>query len=352
LVEREKVVMSDTGQELALLVCPKCRGTLHTEPAADRFGPPFTEAAVCDGCASVFPGRGGSFDFVLADTRKAQEKEHYETKYTAEAKSPADRRLDVEYWRKRWNDPHWAECPIILKYLGDLKDKRVLCLGNGSSIKEFHFLTLGAYLCHSDLSFSGILQAKTRYDLSAFDGRVMFHALDAYAIPFPDRSFDIVYGFEFVHHLPNLPAFFQEVYRVLKPGGRSVFCDPAFSALWQKAKLTVFRPLMKLSHWLHGISPEDRRMTYIGGYREDMLTQVAAQQGIHHCFFERTMLFQYLFIAGLISLAGWNGPMWCYRVPGWIGRGLDWLLTDRIGFLSRNRTTLVWGFEKPSGETT
>jgi ubiquinone/menaquinone biosynthesis C-methylase UbiE len=51
------------------------------------------------------------------------------------------------------------------------------------------------------------------------DGRVA----DAERIPYDDNSFDLVVGHAVLHHIPDLPAAFREIRRVLKPGGRFVF---------------------------------------------------------------------------------------------------------------------------------
>ncbi|MQA64053.1 MAG: methyltransferase domain-containing protein [Actinophytocola sp.] len=52
------------------------------------------------------------------------------------------------------------------------------------------------------------------------EGRVA----DAERIPYPDDSFDLVVGHAVLHHIPDVRAAFAEVLRVLKPGGRFVFC--------------------------------------------------------------------------------------------------------------------------------
>jgi SAM-dependent methyltransferase len=46
---------------------------------------------------------------------------------------------------------------------------------------------------------------------------------DAEALPFPDRSFDLVLGHAVLHHLPELRRAFAEFHRVLRPGGVVVF---------------------------------------------------------------------------------------------------------------------------------
>jgi ubiquinone/menaquinone biosynthesis C-methylase UbiE len=54
------------------------------------------------------------------------------------------------------------------------------------------------------------------------EGRV----INAFAIDFPDHTFDIVYASNLLHHLPNPEVVLSEMHRVLKPGGKACFWDP------------------------------------------------------------------------------------------------------------------------------
>jgi SAM-dependent methyltransferase len=47
---------------------------------------------------------------------------------------------------------------------------------------------------------------------------------EADKLPFPDESFDLVFGHAVLHHLPDLDAAFAEFSRVLRPGGTLAFC--------------------------------------------------------------------------------------------------------------------------------
>src|SRR3954470_14027990 len=47
---------------------------------------------------------------------------------------------------------------------------------------------------------------------------------DAERLPFPDNSFDLVFGHAILHHIPDLDAAFAEFRRVLRPGGQVAFC--------------------------------------------------------------------------------------------------------------------------------
>jgi SAM-dependent methyltransferase len=52
---------------------------------------------------------------------------------------------------------------------------------------------------------------------------VRTEACDAEALPFPDASFDLVFGHAVLHHLPDLATAFSEFHRVLRPGGTLAF---------------------------------------------------------------------------------------------------------------------------------
>jgi ubiquinone/menaquinone biosynthesis C-methylase UbiE len=76
---------------------------------------------------------------------------------------------------------------------------------------------------------------------------------EAERLPFPDESFDLVFGHAVLHHLPDLDASFGEFLRVLRPGGTVVFCgEPSrygdrLAALPKRAAVTaapVWRTLM------------------------------------------------------------------------------------------------------------
>ena len=319
-----------------ILCCPNCYGTL--ELIVNEL---LNEQSLqCGNCREEFPGVVGSFDLTITEGERELERHHYQQKYLS-CLASLSTDFDPERRSRRWADPHWPECCIILNRIGDLNGKVVLCLGNGASTKEFHFLTLGARVIFSDLSMSGVLAAKSRYNLGALACRAAFHAMDACRIPVRDH---VVYGYAFVHHLPDLDAFLHEVHRTLKAGGLCVFFDNAYSPSWQVAKRTFLWPVMRLSHLLHRKSPADVRATYAGSYKECFLQDLAARHGLSKGFFDCVMFFQYLFTRGVGSIFGWKLPSACYRIPGTIGRSMNRLLTDRLNFLRRNRIGMVWGF--------
>jgi len=327
-----------------ILCCPICHERLDFMANQEERG---AQLSRCSNCATEFPGIGGSFDFVITGKEEELERDYYQEAYLSRMVSKVTN-FDPEYWSRRWADPHWPEGSLILNQIGDMKDKVILCLGNGPSTKELYFLYRGARVICSDLSMSGVLAAKSKYDLGELASCAAFHAMDACRTSVKDQSVDVVYGYEFVHHLDDLDMFFQEVYRVLKPGGMCIFFDCAYSNLYQGAKNKLLWPLMKLSHMLHKRSPEDLRASNIGGYKELSLQEIGKRHGFDRFFFERVMFFQYLAIRGIGAIFGWRLPQLCYRFPGLVGRILDRIITDRLELFRRNRIGLVWAFHKKS----
>jgi SAM-dependent methyltransferase len=69
------------------------------------------------------------------------------------------------------------------------------------------------------------------------------------ALPFPDASFDLVYGRQVLHHARDLPTLCAEMARVLKPGG--TFLATREHVIFKDADLAVFLAEHPL-HWLYG----------------------------------------------------------------------------------------------------
>ena len=73
---------------------------------------------------------------------------------------------------------------------------------------------------------------------------VSFVVGDAYALPFPDDSFDVVHAHQVLQHLTNPVAALREMRRVARPGGVVAVRDADFSAM------TWYPPQPGLDRWL------------------------------------------------------------------------------------------------------
>lgn len=72
---------------------------------------------------------------------------------------------------------------------------------------------------------SEILEQARRFIQNNGHQNVSYVQGDAEKLPFPDQHFDLVTCRIAAHHFPSIPAFVQEVSRVIKPGGQFVLID-------------------------------------------------------------------------------------------------------------------------------
>jgi SAM-dependent methyltransferase len=68
----------------------------------------------------------------------------------------------------------------------------------------------------------------------------------AEAIPFPDRSFDLVFSSGVLHHTPDTIGSFRECFRVLKPGGVAKITLYRLGVLHSRAVFPLTRLAMRL----------------------------------------------------------------------------------------------------------
>jgi ubiquinone/menaquinone biosynthesis C-methylase UbiE len=73
-----------------------------------------------------------------------------------------------------------------------------------------------------DLSEGMLVVARAKASVAGLTNRVEFRRMDAEALKLEDRSFDVVVSLFALFHLPNPLTALQEMYRVLRPGGRVV----------------------------------------------------------------------------------------------------------------------------------
>lgn len=267
----------------------------------EKYVHPLTKAPlIIDDCGNlrsannskdmVYENDNGTYDFATKEAREGEEREYYDNLYTGS--SP--RSISIETCEKMWKTNHVFR--ELLSSMEDIAGKKILLLGNGVEIKELYFLCLGARCVYTDLSVESVKYIKTMFGKSEFKrsgfDNIEFHAVDACHLPFPDESFDIIYGFAFVHHIKNLDTLFSEIGRCLKTEGICRFMDHAYSPLWQTLKDTVLKPLQRYSHRKHGISPADAVATERGGYKCEELERIKEACGFREMLYVRKTFFE------------------------------------------------------------
>lgn len=107
--------------------------------------------------------------------------------------------------------------------LGSVRGRRVLDYGCGHGMAAGVLARRGARVTAFDLSSGYLDEARRRAEANGV--AIDFIQADAECLPFADDSFDCVWGNAVLHHL-DLAKAGRELFRVLKPGAKGVFCEP------------------------------------------------------------------------------------------------------------------------------
>jgi RimJ/RimL family protein N-acetyltransferase/ubiquinone/menaquinone biosynthesis C-methylase UbiE len=111
------------------------------------------------------------------------------------------------------------EGPIVRAALGNVHDLKALDLGCGTGRHTLWLAENGATV--TALDFSQGMLAEARRKSAAVAIQFLQHDLHE-RLPFENGSFDIIVSGLVLEHLRDLPAFFSEAHRVLKPTGRAI----------------------------------------------------------------------------------------------------------------------------------
>ena len=124
--------------------------------------------------------------------------------------------LEIERYRYEEYAPWMYEAMEFSRHHGE----RVLEIGGGIGTDHAQFAKHGAITTDIDLSSGHLALAQENFKLRGLKGTFVHH--DAEKLPFPDATFDVVYSNGVIHHTPNTQRVVDEIYRVLKPGGKAI----------------------------------------------------------------------------------------------------------------------------------
>ena len=143
--------------------------------------------------------------------------------------------LEVERYRYQDYAPWMHETMEFAKHGG----KKLLEIGAGIGTDHAQFAKYGATTTDVDLSSGHLDLAQENFRFRGLSGTFIHH--DAEVLPFPDNSFDVVYSNGVIHHTPNTQSVVDEIYRVLKPGGKAIVMVYAENSLhfWKNLVTTL-----------------------------------------------------------------------------------------------------------------
>jgi ubiquinone/menaquinone biosynthesis C-methylase UbiE len=115
----------------------------------------------------------------------------------------------------------------LRKALGPWPDRvfgDALEIGAGTGYFSLNLLQAGLIERATATDISPGMLAALDENASRLGLEVRTAAAEAETLPFPDESFDLVFGHAVLHHIPDLEGAFSEFARVLRPGGTLAFC--------------------------------------------------------------------------------------------------------------------------------
>jgi phosphoethanolamine N-methyltransferase len=109
----------------------------------------------------------------------------------------------------------------------DIAGKRLLDIGSGlGGVDLLLVQEHGAGdVIGIDVEEQLIEVARERVSRQRLDDKIRFQLVDPGPLPFPDQSFDMIFSKDAFVHIPDKPALYREVIRVLKPGGWMIAAD-------------------------------------------------------------------------------------------------------------------------------
>lgn len=154
--------------------------------------------------------------------RLEAERRHHDRQAAERAESFRTGRAELRFTDDQYLD-HESWIRPAMARLGAVRDRDVLDYGCGHGMASVVLARAGARVTAFDLSPGYVSEAQARARANEVNVRCL--AAAAESLPFPDASFDAVWGCAILHHV-NLDEAARELYRVLRPGGVAVFCEP------------------------------------------------------------------------------------------------------------------------------
>jgi ubiquinone/menaquinone biosynthesis C-methylase UbiE len=102
-----------------------------------------------------------------------------------------------------------------------LKGKHLLEVGCGLGYDSLEFLKRGVRVTATDLTPNAVNMARRHFELEGVQAEDV-RVANGLALPFEDETFDAVWANGVLHATGDTERAIQEVWRVLKPGGRAI----------------------------------------------------------------------------------------------------------------------------------
>ena len=120
--------------------------------------------------------------------------------------------------------------------------------GGGRTVQKLAARAPAGRVCGVDYSAASVKASRQTNAEAIAAGRVRIELGSVAALPFPDRTFDLVTAVETHYYWPDLEANVREILRVLKPGGTiALVAETARDRQWNPLYFVVM-PLLGGAH--------------------------------------------------------------------------------------------------------
>jgi ubiquinone/menaquinone biosynthesis C-methylase UbiE len=145
------------------------------------------------------------------------------------------------------NMSHSAMTDWGLQQLTILKNAAILDVGSGGgrTVQKLAALAPEGNTVGLDYSAASVAVSRQTNAQQIQAGRVQIEQGSVAALPFPDRTFDVVTAVETHYYWPDLPANVREVLRVLKPGGTFALIAEAYRGGPFRLLYSAVMPLLR-----------------------------------------------------------------------------------------------------------
>jgi cyclopropane fatty-acyl-phospholipid synthase-like methyltransferase len=137
--------------------------------------------------------------------------------------------VNMGYWLQDTKTARAAQEQLVRELAArvpDLKGKRVVDIGCGLAGPAILLASdHGAEVDGVNIVARQIEWARRYIEGNDLSNQVRVHLASAMDLPFPDRSFDVVFCLEAAHCFADKPRFLREAHRVLRRGGKLVLAD-------------------------------------------------------------------------------------------------------------------------------
>ncbi len=125
---------------------------------------------------------------------------------------------------KRMNEVNTYLYQVVLEELQKSPNTQVLELGFGNGLTTLPLFDRVPDIHYTGLDFSQtmVTAASKTFAAHIAGGRARLHEGSSDSMPFPDASFDAVFGVNTIYFWDDYEAHLREIARVLKPGGRFI----------------------------------------------------------------------------------------------------------------------------------